>query len=144
VPLEEMKQDRSKVRQRRFYTRRRPNQQKVLRNNLMTEPATVARNRLAATRRGRFTDTYQPRWHNRLPRALPAAAWRVSTEDRKRAHMQRLPLVLQSQSLQPALITVLTTIADGCRDIDRQISRGALAGVLGAAGNENVKGVEQK
>jgi fructose-1,6-bisphosphatase I len=58
--------------------------------------------------------------------------------------MQRLPQVLQNQSLQPALITVLTTIADGCRDIARQISRGALAGVLGTAGAENVQGEEQK
>lgn len=58
--------------------------------------------------------------------------------------MQRLPQVLQSQSLQPALITVLTTLADGCRDIARQIGRGALAGVLGAAGAENVQGEQQK
>jgi fructose-1,6-bisphosphatase I len=58
--------------------------------------------------------------------------------------MQRLPLVLQSQSIQPALIAVLTAIADGCRDIARQISRGALAGVLGAAGAENVQGEQQK
>jgi len=58
--------------------------------------------------------------------------------------MQRLPQVLQSQSLQSTLITVLTTLADGCRDIARQISRGALAGVLGAAGAENVQGEEQK
>jgi len=58
--------------------------------------------------------------------------------------MQRLPQVLQSQSLQSTLITVLTTLADGCRDIARQISRGALAGVLGAAGAENVQGEQQK
>ncbi len=58
--------------------------------------------------------------------------------------MQRLPQVLQSQSLQPALITVLTAIADGCRDIARQISKGALAGVLGTAGAENVQGEQQK
>ena len=58
--------------------------------------------------------------------------------------MQRLPQVLQNQLLQPALITVLTVITDGCRDIARQISRGALAGVLGAAGAENVQGEEQK
>jgi fructose-1,6-bisphosphatase I len=58
--------------------------------------------------------------------------------------MQRLPQVLQNQLLQPALITVLTAIADGCRDIARQIGRGALAGVLGAAGAENVQGEEQK
>ncbi len=58
--------------------------------------------------------------------------------------MQRLPQVLQTQLLQPALITVLTAIADGCRDIARQISRGALGGVLGAAGAENVQGEEQK
>jgi fructose-1,6-bisphosphatase I len=58
--------------------------------------------------------------------------------------MQRLPLVLQSQSIQPALISVLTAIADGCRDIARQINRGALAGVLGSAGAENVQGEQQK
>ncbi len=58
--------------------------------------------------------------------------------------MQRLPQVLQSQSLQPALISVLGAIADGCRDIARQISRGALAGVLGTAGAENVQGEQQK
>lgn len=58
--------------------------------------------------------------------------------------MQRLPQVLQTQLIQPALITVLTAIADGCRDIARQISRGALGGVLGAAGAENVQGEEQK
>ncbi len=58
--------------------------------------------------------------------------------------MQRLPQVLQSQSLQPALITVITTLADGCRDIARNISRGALADILGAAGAENVQGEQQK
>jgi fructose-1,6-bisphosphatase I len=58
--------------------------------------------------------------------------------------MQRLPQVLQSQSLQPALIAVLGAIADGCRDIARQISRGALAGVLGSADAENVQGEQQK
>jgi len=58
--------------------------------------------------------------------------------------MQRLPQVLQSQSLQPALIAVLSAIADGCRDIARQISRGALAGVLGTADAENVQGEQQK
>ncbi|HEY3698014.1 MAG TPA: class 1 fructose-bisphosphatase [Spongiibacteraceae bacterium] len=58
--------------------------------------------------------------------------------------MQRLPQVLQNQSLQPALIAVLNAIADGCRDIARQISRGALAGVLGTAGAENVQGEQQK
>jgi fructose-1,6-bisphosphatase I len=58
--------------------------------------------------------------------------------------MQRLPQVLQSQTLQPSLITVLTTIADGCREIARNIGRGALADVLGAAGAENVQGEEQK
>src|SRR5690242_18454563 len=61
-----------------------------------------------------------------------------------RFRMQRLPLVLQSQSIQPALISVLTAIADGCRDIARQINRGALAGVLGSAGAENVQGEQQK
>lgn len=58
--------------------------------------------------------------------------------------MQRLPQVLQSQQLQPVLITLLATLADGCRDIARQISRGALAGVLGSAGAENVQGESQK
>lgn len=58
--------------------------------------------------------------------------------------MQRLPQVLQTQSLQPALISVLTAITDGCRDIARQINRGALAGVLGTAGAENVQGEQQK
>ncbi|MDX9873428.1 MAG: class 1 fructose-bisphosphatase [Spongiibacteraceae bacterium] len=58
--------------------------------------------------------------------------------------MQRLPQVLQSQLLQPALITLLATLADGCRDIARQISRGAVAGVLGNAGAENVQGEAQK
>src|SRR5690606_27334675 len=58
--------------------------------------------------------------------------------------MQRLPLVLQSQSIQPPLIAVLNSIADACRDIARQINRGALAGVLGSAGAENVQGEQQK
>jgi fructose-1,6-bisphosphatase I len=58
--------------------------------------------------------------------------------------MQRLPQVLQSQSLQPALIAVLSAITDGCRDIARQINRGALAGVLGTADAENVQGEQQK
>lgn len=58
--------------------------------------------------------------------------------------MQRLPQVLQSQLLQPSLITVLGAIADGCRDIARQVGRGALAGVLGTAGAENVQGEQQK
>src|SRR5690606_20683166 len=57
--------------------------------------------------------------------------------------MQRLPLVLQSQSIQPPLIALLNSIPDACRDIAREINRGALAAELGPAGAEAAQGEQQ-
>ena len=43
-----------------------------------------------------------------------------------------------------ALVKLLVAVADACVDISRLVSRGALAGVLGSAGAENVQGEVQK
>lgn len=45
---------------------------------------------------------------------------------------------------QPQLATLLTAIADCCKDISAKVARGALAGILGTAGTENVQGEDQK
>jgi len=51
----------------------------------------------------------------------------------------------QLQSLDnQALASTLDCLAETCKDISQQLKRGELAGILGAAGNENVQGEEQK
>ncbi|MFX8676541.1 fructose-bisphosphatase class I, partial [Acinetobacter baumannii] len=39
---------------------------------------------------------------------------------------------------------VIDTIATTCKTIDQALQKGALAGILGSAGNENVQGETQK
>ncbi len=50
----------------------------------------------------------------------------------------------QSGNLTPELAQVIETIANTCKRIDVLLQKGALAGVLGSAQNENVQGEEQK
>jgi fructose-1,6-bisphosphatase I len=50
----------------------------------------------------------------------------------------------QSGNLTPELAQVIETIANTCKRIDVLLQKGALAGVLGSAENENVQGEEQK
>ncbi|MBV7619402.1 fructose-bisphosphatase class I, partial [Escherichia coli] len=50
----------------------------------------------------------------------------------------------QSGNLTPELAQVIETIANTCQTIDQALQKGALAGVLGSAQNENVQGEEQK
>ncbi|ENU4250410.1 class 1 fructose-bisphosphatase [Acinetobacter baumannii] len=47
-------------------------------------------------------------------------------------------------NLTPELAQVIDTIAATCKTIDQALQKGALAGVLGSAGNENVQGETQK
>jgi len=53
-------------------------------------------------------------------------------------------LELQQGNLTPELSNVIETIANTCQTIDQALQKGALAGVLGSAQNENVQGEEQK
>ena len=46
--------------------------------------------------------------------------------------------------LDPKLGRLLLGIADACKTISNQLHYGALAGVLGLAGSENVQGESQK
>ncbi|WP_298143828.1 class 1 fructose-bisphosphatase [uncultured Acinetobacter sp.] len=50
----------------------------------------------------------------------------------------------QSGNLTPQLAQVIDTISNTCKRIDVLLQKGALAGVLGSAENENVQGEEQK
>ncbi len=50
----------------------------------------------------------------------------------------------RSAGLAPELALVLQTVAQTCERISRSVGRGALAGVLGSAGSENVQGEVQK
>ena len=50
----------------------------------------------------------------------------------------------QTGNLTPELAQVIETIANTCNIIDQTLQKGALAGVLGSAQNENVQGEEQK
>ena len=50
----------------------------------------------------------------------------------------------QNGNLTPELAQVIETIADTCKTIDQALQKGALAGILGSAGNENVQGETQK
>lgn len=47
-------------------------------------------------------------------------------------------------NLKPELAQVIDTIAATCKTIDQALQKGALAGILGSAGNENVQGETQK
>ncbi|EPZ8926092.1 class 1 fructose-bisphosphatase [Acinetobacter baumannii] len=47
-------------------------------------------------------------------------------------------------NLTPDLAQVIDTIAATCKTIDQALQKGALAGILGSAGNENVQGETQK
>lgn len=50
----------------------------------------------------------------------------------------------QNGNLTPELAQVIATIAETCKTIDQALQNGALAGILGSAGNENVQGETQK
>ncbi|MBJ6352706.1 MULTISPECIES: class 1 fructose-bisphosphatase [unclassified Acinetobacter] len=50
----------------------------------------------------------------------------------------------QKGNLTPELAQVIDTIATTCKIIDQALQKGALAGILGSAGNENVQGETQK
>ena len=50
----------------------------------------------------------------------------------------------QTGNLTPELAQVIATIAETCKTIDQALQQGALAGILGSAGNENVQGETQK
>ena len=50
----------------------------------------------------------------------------------------------QKGNLTPELAQVIATIAETCKTIDQALQQGALAGILGSAGNENVQGETQK
>lgn len=47
-------------------------------------------------------------------------------------------------NLTPELAQVIDTIAATCKTINQALQKGALAGILGSAGNENVQGETQK
>ena len=47
-------------------------------------------------------------------------------------------------NLTPELAQVIETITNACKEIDQAIQKGALADLLGSAGNENVQGETQK
>lgn len=51
---------------------------------------------------------------------------------------------LESAAIPTDLRTLLLQVARSCKDIAALVRRGELAGVLGAAGNENVQGEDQK
>ncbi len=50
----------------------------------------------------------------------------------------------QKGNLTPELAQVIATITETCKTIDQALQQGALAGILGSAGNENVQGKTQK
>lgn len=50
----------------------------------------------------------------------------------------------QKGNLTPELAQVIDTIATTCKTIHQALQKGALAGILGSAGNENVQGETQK
>ena len=50
----------------------------------------------------------------------------------------------QNHNLTKNLAQVILTIASTCQDIDAALQKGALAGILGSAENENVQGETQK
>ena len=58
--------------------------------------------------------------------------------------MTTLTHYLQRQDLDPAVSSVITTVTDIGKDIAALLKKGALADILGEAGNQNVQGEDQK
>lgn len=58
--------------------------------------------------------------------------------------MLRLRSQLQTNKLSPDLVTLIDTIAIAGKDIAYRLQQGAMSGVLGSAGEENVQGETQK
>ncbi len=59
--------------------------------------------------------------------------------------LTRYLLEQQQQGLLPAeLRTLIEGVADACKHISQAVDKGALGGVLGTAGSENVQGEVQK
>ena len=58
--------------------------------------------------------------------------------------MQRLSSQLNAAHTPADLITLLGSITTACKDISFRLQQGAMAGVLGSAGEENVQGETQK
>lgn len=58
--------------------------------------------------------------------------------------MQRLSSQLQANNTPAQLTSLIDTIAVACKDIAYRLQQGAMSGVLGSAGEENVQGETQK
>ena len=58
--------------------------------------------------------------------------------------MQRLSSQLQQSSTPPELASLIDVIAVACKDIAFRLQQGAMSGILGSAGEENVQGETQK
>jgi fructose-1,6-bisphosphatase I len=58
--------------------------------------------------------------------------------------MQRLSSQLEANNTPAQLISLLDTIAIACKDIAYRLQQGAMSGILGSAGEENVQGETQK
>ncbi|ARN73486.1 class 1 fructose-bisphosphatase [Oceanicoccus sagamiensis] len=58
--------------------------------------------------------------------------------------MQRLSSQLQQSNTPPELVSLIDLIAVACKDIAHRLQQGAMSGVLGSAGEENVQGETQK
>ena len=58
--------------------------------------------------------------------------------------MQRLSSQLQSTNTPSELASLIDVIAVACKDIAFRLQQGAMSGVLGSAGEENVQGETQK
>ncbi|GAB3484332.1 class 1 fructose-bisphosphatase [Marinomonas epiphytica] len=58
--------------------------------------------------------------------------------------MQNLSQVLESSNISSELQNILSVTTNTCIEISDALKQGALAGILGVAGNENVQGEEQK
>lgn len=58
--------------------------------------------------------------------------------------MTTLANYLNTHATNPALNDVITTVTDVCKTISQLLRKGALADILGEAGNQNVQGEDQK
>ncbi|MFT7129641.1 MAG: fructose-1,6-bisphosphatase I [Gammaproteobacteria bacterium] len=58
--------------------------------------------------------------------------------------MLRLKSQLTSANSPPNLVTLIECIATACKDIASHLQQGAMSGVLGSAGEENIQGETQK
>ena len=96
-----------------------------------------------------MADSSNANWHNGelvhvVYYALLKSASSESGSTTKDLAMRRLTSQLQQENTPTDLTTLITSLMSACKEISFSLQQGAMAGILGSAGVENVQGETQK